>query len=848
MSTLWADSQDLASVKRAINDLARLADVSIQAFLSEKVVANPTEAELLTWRAIAAGLPGTLRPTDDVLDRLFIPVPRRGSAVLLHTREAASEILAQKADPADIIGQAFESQYGTRHGALSSKNHRRDQGVFFTPKDLVRLTVELALAPYLKSATTTSDLLHLRVCDPAMGAAAFLLYALDLVAERLIEISNVSITLLEAKALIAENCLFGADADAVAVALSRALIVASAGGLLDDRLLAAHLRWGDSLLADPDSAGVLDLRSPPSGVGPAPAIQWWTDFAEVFGRGDAGSGFDVIIGNPPWGAVKPAFKEYHGHHDTAVRNGQGATLRQQVSDSADDAVWLGWVDYKERVRAYAQALRSMASYRYQGVGDTELYRYFLERAHQLASPRGRIALVVPAAIERAEGAAPLRRLFLGSGTVEQILDFENRHRIFPIHGMFRFSVVVWQRGEQHGVENAAFGLASVADAEAVLRHGRPVAMSLRFLRSSGERLSIPEVRSVRDRDLFSKLHQAAPILADRQAGPWSVSYVRELDMTNDSTLFLAAPPSAGRKSTFSLEGRHLLPLYEGRLVHQFDAAAKRYLDGEGRMARWEALPFDEKVIQPHFFVDARDPKVQERWPRRARAGFCDVTGHANERTVLAALIPADAVCGNKVPTCRFQPDDSSLDLLWLAIVNSFVVDWCMRRRIGTSLNFFLWEQMPIPRLDTCSPAAEELIGLSTELSRFPWEPNFLPPKERAHRRAAIDAAVVDLYGLEVDEYAWLLQDFPLLDRGQPVWFSTGQASRRAASTITRDTALLALARRRGLNDLDLRDLPHWKASDEPTSCAERVSLAEAAGATAYVPSELTAQTRRRSIC
>jgi hypothetical protein len=457
-------------------------------------------------------------------------------------------------------------------------------------------------------------------------------------------------------------------------------------------------------------------------------------------------------------------------------------------------------------------------------------------------------LVVPAAIERAEGAAPLRRLFLGSGTFEQILDFENRHRIFPIHGMFRFAVVVWQRGTQHGVENAAFGLASVADAEAVVRQGRPVAMPLRFLRSSGERLSIPEVRSVRDRDLFSKLHQGAPLLGDRQAGPWSVSYVRELDMTNDSNLFLQAPLSTSRKGTVSHEDRQLLPLYEGRLVHQFDAAAKRYLGGDGRMARWEALPFDEKVIQPHFFVDASDPKVQERWPRRARAGFCDVTGHANERTVLAALLPADAICGNKVPTCRFQPEAPSLDLLWLALVNSFVVDWCMRRRIGTSLNFFLWDQMPIPRLDPSSSAAEELIALSRDLSRLPWEPDFPTEAVRAHRRAAIDAAVADLYGLEVDEYAWLLRDFPLLDRGQPVWFSSGRGSRRAGSTITRDTALLALARRRGLDDLDLRDLPYSKAREEPTSCAERVSLAEAAGATAYVPSELTAQTRRRSIC
>jgi hypothetical protein len=323
-----------------------------------------------------------------------------------------------------------------------------------------------------------------------------------------------------------------------------------------------------------------------------------------------------------------------------------------------------------------------------------------------------------------------------------------------------------------------------------------------------------------------------------------VTYVRELDMTNDSGLFIAAA-TALSLARCSQEERHLLPLYEGRLVHQFDAAAKRYLGGEGRMARWEPLPFDQKVIQPHFFVDANDPKVLARWPRRARAGFCDVTGHANERTVLAALIPASAVCGNKVPTCRFDPEDPSLDLLWLALVISFVVDWCMRRRIGTSLNFFLWSQVPIPRLDPSASVAQELIALAAELSRPPWEHGSPAVAERARLRAAIDAAVVDLYGLEVDEYGWLLRDFRLLDRGQPSWQRRRPSDRRVRSTITRDTALLALARRRGMRDLDVREVFGADVDEGPSSALERVSLAGASGAIAYVPSELARSTAAR---
>lgn len=837
MRALWADAEERSPTRSHIGGIAELADVTSAGLLADEVVGSPTHAELLTWRAIVAGVSGTCGLTEDALDQIFLPVPSEAWTALRHACEVASELLAHDADPADAIGQAFESQYGAQHSALSSKNHRRDQGVFFTPKELVSLTVELALTPRLRVAGTTDDLLDLRVCDPAMGAGAFLLGALDLIAKRFVELSNEPISLMEAKGRVAECCLCGADADAVAVALCRALMAVSASGFVDHEVLVSRLRWGDSLLSDPNLPELLDLRESDSHSVLAPAVRWHSDFTDVFGREAHAAGFDVVVGNPPWGAVKPAFKEYHGHHDASVRNGQGDALRRQVSASAPADVWCGWVDYQDQVRSYALALRSMVCYQHQGVGDTEFYRYFLERAHQLVAPTGRIAMVVPAAIERAEGAAPLRRLFLGSGTFEQVLDFENRRRMFPIHSMFRFAIIVWQSGALRGVENAAFGLQTVEVAQSAARSPEPVAMPLRFLQASGDRLSIPELRSVRDRDLFSKLHHAAPILGDRLAGSWSVGFVRELDMTNDSHLFIGAPRAACNQK------RSLLPLYEGRLVHQFDATAKQYLGGEGRTARWEPLPLGEKFLRPHFFVDPQDPKVQARWPQRARAGFCDVTGHANERTVLAALIPEDAVCGNKVPTCRFEPEDASLDLLWLALVNSFVVDWCMRRRIGTSLNFFLWSQMPIPRLDPSGTAAQELIAMAGALSCPAQGSDSLGAAQRAQLRAVVDAAVVDLYDLDIDEYAWLLGDFPLLDRRQPSWRGMENASRRAESTITRDTALLALARRRGIDDLNLRDV--LSASDGgPSSCVERVSLAEAAGAIAYVPSELAAHAAR----
>ena len=100
-----------------------------------------------------------------------------------------------------------------------------------------------------------------------------------------------------------------------------------------------------------------------------------------------------------------------------------------------------------------------------------------------------------------------------------------------------------------------------------------------------------------------------------------------------------------------------------------------------------------------------------------RAGFCDIAGHANERTVIAAIIPGGVVCGNKVPTCRFSaPDAAKRHLIWVGLANSFVFDWVARRRLSTSLNYFHLREMPFPNVDTSGFLESELAYRVAQLT------------------------------------------------------------------------------------------------------------------------------------
>jgi hypothetical protein len=694
---------------------------------------------------------------------------------------------------AEAAGAAYERHLDTFAGRV-----RRDSGVYFTPADLAAFVVERTLEPLLSAAPAVSDTLALRLCDPAAGAGAFLLPALDLLAADVATKSGGQLGLTAARRIVLEQCIYAVDADLITMALLRSILCARVGdAMLDLTAVEAHLCTGDAVC----------------GMYPAPATRVGVNWARQFPEVVAAGGFTAVIGNPPWGAVK-------------------ATGRHRGGPVAE------WQEHRDHKRAYVRALRA-AGYQYQGAGDTDLYRYFIERSHQMLRSGGRMGLIVPSAVGRTEGAAPLRRLLLTDGTAELMLDFVNTGRIFNIHGMFRFLVLVWQQGFANGVRRAAFGLRSVSEA----RSATGVRLDLGSLRrASGDRLSIPDVRDVSQVELFDRLHKRCPLLGASDS-PWRVRFVREADMTNDASLFVPVAQAAAQDAVKGPDGvwHHprrgpLLPLYEGRMVHQFDAAAKGYVSGTGRSAVWEPLLPGSKCVRPQYLVAPE--AIGDRVHRQARAAFCDITGHANERTVLAALVPADSVCGNKVPTCRFETDDPRTHLLWLALVNSFVVDWLVRRRISTSLNYFLWAQVPLPWVDPDSHIGAELVSIAAALSE-PAAPRWptLAWAERADLRVRADVLVARAYGLDVSDMALVLSDFPLLDRHVGVL--------NHPSTVTRDSVLLAMAAGEGNKDFRLTDVG-INPSGGADLVAERVAAAEERREVAYVPGEVAAYARRSS--
>jgi hypothetical protein len=117
---------------------------------------------------------------------------------------------------------------------LQPGEERRKSGSHYTPRSLTAPIVETTLRPVLDRLgpkVTPEQLLDLKICDPAMGSAAFLVEACRQLADHLVgawrrtnempELPPDEDPVLHARRLIAQRCLYGVDKNPLAADLAR---------------------------------------------------------------------------------------------------------------------------------------------------------------------------------------------------------------------------------------------------------------------------------------------------------------------------------------------------------------------------------------------------------------------------------------------------------------------------------------------------------------------------------------------------------------------------------------------------------------------------------------------------
>lgn len=261
-----------------------------------------------------------------------------------HSVQAFGPLLSQATTEAAVeacLKRLFEPRLEPRPAGrtvLATSGRRRTSGAHYTPWPLCVELVERVLAPLVASLPSprSESLLSLRVCDPAMGAGAFLVAATRYLGDRLFEAWGCEGRVPDgpepaaraaARRAIAAQVIRGVDKNAVAASLARQALCALLEPLAPIDL-GAQLRVGDALIGAVDAGARRALSG-------AEGLCWSASFADVFQRENPG--FDAILGNPPWVAyvgraaqpldpelaafyaeTNPAFRQYRTLHGLFV--------------------------------------------------------------------------------------------------------------------------------------------------------------------------------------------------------------------------------------------------------------------------------------------------------------------------------------------------------------------------------------------------------------------------------------------------------------------------------------------------------------------------------------------------
>ncbi|EDP5553882.1 N-6 DNA methylase, partial [Campylobacter jejuni] len=493
-------------------------------------------------------------------------------------------------------------------------------------------------------------------------------------------------------------------------------------------------------------------------------------------------GFDIIIGNPPWDKTKFSDSDFFPQYKSDYRS-LIASKKKEIQDNllAKDYIKQNY----EKQKAYINDLSEYYKKAYplnKGSGDGNLFRLFVEKNLSLLKQDGNLAYVLPSALMFEDGSLTLRKEILENKTLEYFYSFENRQAIFAdVDSRYKFALMLiknTQANHTHKIKMMFYK----TDINSLKNKDEILTLSLKDIKKlSPTHLALMELKDKQALEILRKSYNAFQNLSFDY-----IDFRRELDMTNDKDLFIEE----------FREG--LLPLYEGKMIHQFDAnfSQTTYF--------LEKAKFDEHLKSKELYRAKKatgkelNPKLIKYDREFFRLGYRKISRDTDERTLIASLLPkncggADSTYSNIPKQYVLKDDVICMDivpyeriLFVLALFNSLVVDFIIRNMVQINVSKSYLERIPLPQ-----PSDEEiqnneiyktlaknalLLQLYNDQNRhfdelkqeFNIKNEEIPKTKKAYDilRAKNDLLVKELYGLSDDEFSYMISTFKVLNEKQ----------------------------------------------------------------------------------
>ena len=539
----------------------------------------------------------------------------------------------------------------------------------------------------------------------------------------------------------------------------------------------------------------------------------WSEWEDFELRG----GFDAVIGNPPWDRIKLQQVEWFAARRREIAlTPRAADRKRLIADLKEEGGPLAedFDKAKERAEHAARVARTCGDYFLLSGGDLNLYSLFVERAMTIVKPDGMVGLLTPSGIASDKTAAKFFKKIATEGRLKVLYDFENRRTrfnttpFFPdVDSRFKFCVFVASPLPVSGPTQCAFFLQDVSELE---DHDCCFPMTAEdFAQVNPNTGTAAVFRSRRDAELTKGIYEHLPVLVDRSSGEevktWPVKYARMFDMTKDSDLFRTLQELEEKERAYPIGGNRLgspkgewVPLYVGRMIHQFDHRAASVKVNPGSLHN-PALSGDVTLTQkanpdfvptPQYWVPA--DKVIFPDGLEWTIAFRDIARPTDVRTMIATIVPFVGL-GNTIPilTGDHLNTYSQLAPCLIGNFNSILLDYVVRQKVqGTHLNWYIVEQLPVISPDwygtvrfgpktageiikevvleltytahDIAPFARDMRYVNEDgkvKSPFVWD-----EERRLHLRAKLDAVFFLLYGVtDHDDVRYVFSTFPIVE-------------------------------------------------------------------------------------
>jgi hypothetical protein len=498
-------------------------------------------------------------------------------------------------------------------------------------------------------------------------------------------------------------------------------------------------------------------------------------FPEVFMEN---SGFDVIVGNPPWEEAIVEEDEFWSRYAPGLMGKTSAeqeTTKERLREERPDLV----AQYEEEVEQQEKRRKILKNGPYPGMGtgDPDMYKAFSWRFWNLISDTGDVGVVLPRSAFVAAGSEEFRRTLLSEATVRDLTFVRNTGGWVFDNMEPRYTIALLGFNKSDPSDDAQLPLRGpYPDSESYERGIEvgparfPVNRAINWTGSASFPLLPPEPEAG---EVFAHLTQAPPLGRDNP-NEWRVRPYRELDATNDkerddgTTLmhFTESPPDnfwpIYKGSSFDIWNPDTGDRYawadpDVMINHVHDSRKSAYRYARSRSAFGE---MDEDWVHDKDTLPCFYPRV----------AFRDVSRANDSRTVRTALVPPDLFLTNKAPYFLWPRGDKRDEAYLLGVLSTIPLDWYARRFVETNLNYHILNAFPVPRPGRDNRLRQRVVNLSGRLAAVDeryadWadavgvEYGPLDEETKQEKIYELDAVVAHLYGLTREHVEVIFETF-----------------------------------------------------------------------------------------